>query len=596
MTLRSVAHDYNTSKNGADELSMVARSEFKQNSLFCLVKCLTTACLLATSLTWLGALSPAHARRVALVIGNSKYAHVERLANPVRDAQAVGEALKRLQFDTVTILQDLGKEAMSRALQAFEDEANAADIALIFFAGHGIEVDGQNYLIPTDARLIRATAAEFEALELSKVTKRIQGAAKLRLVILDACRNNPFRPKMRADAGSQRRSIGRGLAQVDPGQNELVAFAAAAGTEADDGDAGHSPYTKALLKHLETPGLEIGQLFREVRDEVLSATNREQTPHLYGTLGRDQIYLMPTPSAVGTSTAGAPSADYERVRKRLAELEAQVQLRPPIASLAVQHPATLPETAIPRQGSAATEVSGAVEPAARTAALILPGIDSLGADKETVLPSLASGPIVALSQPEINRRLQTELKRVGCFAPSASGVWGPQSRRALGQFVRITRSALTGDEATTAVLAAALSQKERVCPLVTEAPNKAQSKRVKIAPVSAVAAKEQDAVTKPTKRAANRTVVSLGAEKREPPKLQKTAAAEPTSEKVTKRSLSVGGSQKSAKPSRPDGLRHSFTIWPAYSLPQGQTASASTPYGTLTCSGGSGSSPRTCRW
>ncbi|MGH6814608.1 MAG: caspase family protein, partial [Hyphomicrobiaceae bacterium] len=193
----------------------------------------------------LGMLSaPAFAdKRVALAIGNSAYRHVARLPNPINDAIAIGAALQRLGFDTVTVRHDLGYDALRQELVAFETHATGADIALVYFAGHGIEVDGQNYLIPADARLTRAIAVEGEAIALSLVTRMIAGARKLRLVILDACRNNPFRARLTAETGTQKRSIGRGLSRVEAGENELVVFAAAAGAEADDGPGRHSPFT-----------------------------------------------------------------------------------------------------------------------------------------------------------------------------------------------------------------------------------------------------------------------------------------------------------------------------------------------------------------
>jgi invasion protein IalB len=262
-------------------------------------------------------------KRVALVIGNGAYTHAVPLPNPSNDADAVGAALRRLRFDHVTVLKDLGAQAFRKALLDFEPEAAAADIALVYFAGHGIEVDGQNFLIPVDARLVRAAAAELEAIPLSTVTGVLSPARKLRLVILDACRTNPFRARMALDGpGGRKRSIGRGLARIEPGENELIAFAAAAGTEADDGSGRQSPFVTALLKHIETPGLDVRILFGKVRDDVLKATSRQQTPHLYGTLGGDEISLAasdvvrksaatPPPPTLPTRTEKSPSQSQE---------------------------------------------------------------------------------------------------------------------------------------------------------------------------------------------------------------------------------------------------------------------------------------------
>ena len=230
------------------------------------------------------------------------------LPNLSNDAAAVAAALRRLQFEHVTVLRDLGAEAFRKALLEFGPKAAAADIAVVYFAGHGVEVDGQNFLIPVDAKLVRAAAAELKAIPLSTVTAVLSPARKLRLVILDACRTNPFRTRMAADGpAGRKRTIGRGLGRIEPGENELIAFAAAAGTEADDGSGLQSPFTAALLKHIETPGIDVRILFGKVRDEVLKATGRQQAPHVYGTLGGDVISLAVIDMNVVRRPAAAPS-------------------------------------------------------------------------------------------------------------------------------------------------------------------------------------------------------------------------------------------------------------------------------------------------
>lgn len=238
----------------------------------------------------------AEARRIALVIGNGSYAHAPVLRNPASDAVAVAKAFERMKFDEVKLATNLTADAMRRALIELASASAGAEIAVVYFAGHGIEVDGQNFLIPADAQLAQAASVELETLPLSAVTTAMSGARKLRLVIVDACRNNPFRARIASQTAGRKRSIGRGLARIEPGENELIAFAASAGAEADDGHTRHSPFTTALLTFVETPGLEIRFLFAEVRDEVLRLTQREQAPHVYGTLGRDRIYLQDGPS------------------------------------------------------------------------------------------------------------------------------------------------------------------------------------------------------------------------------------------------------------------------------------------------------------
>ena len=223
------------------------------------------------------------AGRVALVVGNGTYAHIGRLPNPGNDAVDMAAALRRLGFD-VTTVRDADRNAMTDALRVFTRESAGADMSLVFYAGHGLEMDGVNYLVPVDARLERDTDVRFEAVELDDVLASTTGAA-LRVVILDACRNNPLARSMQRTGAS--RSVSRGsFGNLDEsllGDETLVAYAAAAGTTADDGTGRNSPYTAALLSYLEQP-LEIGLLFREVRARVLEATDGRQRPHEYASL------------------------------------------------------------------------------------------------------------------------------------------------------------------------------------------------------------------------------------------------------------------------------------------------------------------------
>ena len=202
-------------------------------------------------------------RRVALVIGNSKYASVGPLANPRNDARAVAAALRRLGFAEVMEFHDLDQSRMGRALKDFGDRAVGAEWAVVFFAGHGIELNGTNYLIPIDAELKSDTHVGDETLSLDRVQAKVQAAGKFGLVILDACRSNPFLSRM-ARTGRAGRSVGRGLADTEPEGNMLVAYSAKHGTVAEDGVGKHSPFTQALLAHLEEPGLEINLLFRRI--------------------------------------------------------------------------------------------------------------------------------------------------------------------------------------------------------------------------------------------------------------------------------------------------------------------------------------------
>ncbi|OQW55274.1 MAG: hypothetical protein A4S14_13110 [Proteobacteria bacterium SG_bin9] len=240
------------------------------------------------------------AQRVALVIGNGAYKNQPSLPNPPRDASDMSESLKRLGF-TVTTLLDADAAATRKALVEFGRATVGSEMAIVFYAGHGIEIGGQNWLIPVDAELRNDTDAEYEAVSLKAVTQQVASARQLGLVILDACRNNPFAAKMQRSIRT--RAVTRGLAPTEPTDNVLVAYAAKDGTTANDGDGRNSPFTAALLRNMETPGLEITFMFRNVRDEVMAATKREQQPFVYGSLSREQIFLKP-----GAGGAVSPSA------------------------------------------------------------------------------------------------------------------------------------------------------------------------------------------------------------------------------------------------------------------------------------------------
>jgi formylglycine-generating enzyme required for sulfatase activity len=243
-------------------------------------------------------------KRVALVIGNSDYEQVTRLANPANDAADMAAALEEIGFDEVTLALDLDHGAMRATLGEFTRTAAGADIAVVYFAGHGIEVGGTNYLIPTDATLAHVDDVEFEAVALSTALHALNRAGKLKLVILDACRNNPFVPEM--DVAGATRSIGRGLARVEPqGSDTLIAYAAREGTVAEDGDGANSPYAAALINHLATPGLDVRILFGRVRDEVRAATGGAQEPFIYGSLGGEEIVLA---AAAGGGVPGGNGA------------------------------------------------------------------------------------------------------------------------------------------------------------------------------------------------------------------------------------------------------------------------------------------------
>lgn len=259
----------------------------------------------------------AHAeKRVALIVGNSSYQTVPKLPNPSRDASSVAKMFRDAGFDSVDVQLDLGNLEFKRAIRRFEATADQADIAVVYYAGHGLEIGGVNYLIPVDARLASDRDSEDEAIPLERMVSSADGAKRLRLVILDACRDNPFVTSMRRERKTASRAVSGGLGKVEPTSTDtLIAYAAKAGSTADDGDGLHSPFTTAVLKNLTVPGLDVRLAFGRVRDEVLKTTGNRQEPFVYGSLGGGNIALVPAPATAQEAPVTDVKADYELVEK-----------------------------------------------------------------------------------------------------------------------------------------------------------------------------------------------------------------------------------------------------------------------------------------
>ncbi|MCK1354645.1 caspase family protein [Bradyrhizobium sp. CW7] len=275
-----------------------------------------------TSVLLLAAMPTFAADRVALVIGNGAYLRVPTLPNPTRDAADIAHALERLDFKVTQLNNGTGAD-MRRTLIEFGRSAEGSVIAVVFYAGHGMEAGGENWLIPTDAELRSDTDVESEAVSLRSVNLQVGKARQLGLVILDACRNNPFEAKMKRSLAT--RAVARGLAPTEPTDNVLIAYAARDGTTASDGDGKNSPFTAALLRHIETPGLEVSFLFRRVRDDVMTATKRGQQPFMYGSLSKEEIYLkapIASPATLLSSGTGSPAGPAPTVSTPNAEIRA----------------------------------------------------------------------------------------------------------------------------------------------------------------------------------------------------------------------------------------------------------------------------------
>src|ERR1019366_3247352 len=243
----------------------------------------------------------AHAsgERVALVIGNGAYLNAPALTNPASDARAIATGVRGAGFQT-DLRPDLDRKEMSRALREFGEKAEHADVALLFYAGHGLQLargnSSENYLVPVDARLLDVRDVDDETLSLARVLERLDGAHS-RVIILDACRDNPLANQMRGLTGT--RSIARGLGRVDAAsKGTLLVFSTEPGSLALDGGGGiNSPFASALLHHLTTPGLEVRQMFTRVRAEVYRETGGQQTPWSNDGLFDDVFFGKPLANA-----------------------------------------------------------------------------------------------------------------------------------------------------------------------------------------------------------------------------------------------------------------------------------------------------------
>jgi uncharacterized protein len=256
--------------------------------------------VLLFAMNWLGAVSsPADAGvRLALVLGNSKYEAVPVLDNPSNDAADLAQALRRVGFEVIE-QRDATREAMAKAVRDFSERLRGADVALFFYAGHGLQMNGENYLLPVDARIESAADVRFNTINLSDIQQEMDGAGRANIIILDACRNNPFADKL---ARGGRGVTTRGLGRIDAtGEGSLIVYSTQPNNVALDGAGRNSPFTAALLNHIATPGLEVRQMISKVRGDVLQSTDRRQTPWDSSSLVGD-VYLAGSPAAVAVTT------------------------------------------------------------------------------------------------------------------------------------------------------------------------------------------------------------------------------------------------------------------------------------------------------
>ena len=229
--------------------------------------------------------------RVALIVGNGAYKNVHKLDTPPRDAKLVADALRDVGFQTVTLGNDLTRDKFFEALRVFASQAEKADWAVVYYAGHGLEIGGVNYLVPVDAKLAADRDAENEAVALEQVIAAVGGARKLRLVLLDACRDNPFAPTMQRT--SALKLVDKGFSNIEPAAGFMVVYAAKHGETALDGDGVDIPFAVAVARDIKQPHIEVRKLFDLVRDDVWSASKHQQQRFTYGSPpGREDFYFV----------------------------------------------------------------------------------------------------------------------------------------------------------------------------------------------------------------------------------------------------------------------------------------------------------------
>ena len=230
-------------------------------------------------------------RRIALLIGNGAYKNAHQLDNPPRDAKLIADTLRGIGFQTVTLANDLTRDMFFEALHKFAADAEKADWAVIYYAGHGLEIGGVNYLVPVDAKLAADKDAETEAVALDQLIAAASGARKLRLLMLDACRDNPFAPTMQRTIALK--LVDKGLSDIEPSTGFMVVYAAKHGETALDGEGVDSPFAVAVARDVKQPRVEVRKLFDIVRDDVWTATKHAQEPFTYGSPpGRDDFYFV----------------------------------------------------------------------------------------------------------------------------------------------------------------------------------------------------------------------------------------------------------------------------------------------------------------
>jgi Caspase domain len=277
-------------------------------------------------------------QRVALVIGNGNYANAGTLANPVNDSQDVAAKLSALGFKVI-LGRDLAKRDLETKIGEFSDALEGAEAGLFFYAGHGLQVDGRNFIVPVDARLDVPAKLKLEAVPMDDILDIMEQQAKTSLVFLDACRNNPFARSLQRKATTRSALVGDGLAQFDSGRGSFIAFSTSPGAVAMDGSGRNSPFAAALLKHMDTPGQSINDLMISVRREVIKDTKDFQRPWEQGSLTERFEFVPAAAVAPAVPAINAPEPEVaavppeEQAKEEISQFILERYLKPDAARL-----------------------------------------------------------------------------------------------------------------------------------------------------------------------------------------------------------------------------------------------------------------------
>jgi len=431
----------------------------------------------------------AFAERVALVMGNSEYQWVPKLANPQNDSAAISSALLEQGFD-VTIADNLDLNGMRRALRSFREKADQADLAVVYYAGHGIEIGGVNFLVPVDANLVDERDANIELFQVDDILSQISGAKRMKMLVLDACRNNPFITKMKRENSG--RNVGRGLANIEVSDADtLIAYAAAAGEVTPDGEAGlNSPFTSAFVSALGGPPADVRRLLGIVRDEMRVSVPGA-APFVYSSLGGSEYVINPQSSEPVEEPVveGAPEPaqavsaqpfnensifiDFAKAEMggtirgwddfliRYETYELHPLFATALGKKGLLERQIMRNTAVPSPSQPASNEPQPTAPSAPVSGLFSIGDDETLAPNSTQTPAptltntTPSAPAVQeppqLTHDQAARSIQAFLKNRGCYRGSIDGVLGRGSSSGLSRFSKAAGTLIKVDRNSSAL-------------------------------------------------------------------------------------------------------------------------------------------------